>query len=68
MVARDRDRLAARERLAQQRRRLRHAQLAHQAMNLAAWQQRSAGLPPLPLGPARCPTTCPWCSGRRWVP
>jgi hypothetical protein len=67
MVARERDRLAAPERLADQRRRLRYARLAHRAMDLAAWRQRQAGLPPLPPGPARCPAACPWCSGRRWV-
>jgi hypothetical protein len=59
------DRRAVRARLDAERRRLRHARLANQVMDLAVYYQQQAGLPMLPAGPARCPEGCPWCG--RWA-
>jgi hypothetical protein len=61
MLPRDRDRRAARNRLAAERRRLRHARLADQVMPLSFYYRQRAGLPIVPPGPTRCPRSCLWC-------
>jgi hypothetical protein len=64
MLPGPRDRRSARDRLAAERRRLRHARLADQAMPLAVHYRQGAGMRMLPAGPTRCPRDCPWCEGR----
>jgi hypothetical protein len=61
MLPDTRDRRAARDRLASERRRLRQARLAHQVMDLAVYYAKRRGLPILPAGPAACAPGCPWC-------
>jgi hypothetical protein len=61
MLPSEGDRRSARVRLAAERRRLRYARLAHQAMNLAVYYRKRRGLPMLPVGPAACAPGCPRC-------
>jgi hypothetical protein len=55
MLPRDRDRLAARERLRVQEHQRRHARAADRLMPLAVHYRQRPGLPMLPPGPSRCP-------------
>lgn len=64
MLAHDRDRLAARERLREQEHRRRHATAADAVMPLADYYRQRPGLPMLPPGPPRCPADCPHWWGR----
>jgi hypothetical protein len=61
IVAHNGDRRAARDRLAAERRRLQHARLANQVMDLARYYRTRRGLPMVPAGPTRCAPGCPGC-------